>query len=156
MKPGRFEGKVALVTGGNSGMGFSVAQRLVAEGARVVVAGRNEATVGRAAEALGEAFDGVADRMDLYRSYAEAFHELGRRLEPLVPPDAPRRSVWDERLFVPLTARMVDAMKAEGLDLRVAEARGAALTAGQRATLAEVFRSMARGFRSARPSAASR
>jgi NAD(P)-dependent dehydrogenase (short-subunit alcohol dehydrogenase family) len=30
----RFEGKVALVTGGNSGMGLAVARRLVEEGAR--------------------------------------------------------------------------------------------------------------------------
>ena len=37
----RFEGKVALVTGGNSGIGLAVASGLVDEGARVVIVGRN-------------------------------------------------------------------------------------------------------------------
>ena len=45
----RFEGKVALVTGGNSGIGLAVAQGLVDEGARVVIVGRNAETVARAA-----------------------------------------------------------------------------------------------------------
>jgi len=37
----RFEGKVALVTGGTQGMGWSVARALVAEGASVVICGRD-------------------------------------------------------------------------------------------------------------------
>jgi NAD(P)-dependent dehydrogenase (short-subunit alcohol dehydrogenase family) len=39
----RFERKVAIVTGGNSGIGKEVARRFVAEGGRVVVNGRNAA-----------------------------------------------------------------------------------------------------------------
>jgi NAD(P)-dependent dehydrogenase (short-subunit alcohol dehydrogenase family) len=39
----RFKDKVAIVTGGNSGMGKEVARRFVAEGGRVVVNGRNAA-----------------------------------------------------------------------------------------------------------------
>ena len=45
----RFEGKVALVTGGNSGIGLAVAKGLVDEGARVVIVGRNAETVARSA-----------------------------------------------------------------------------------------------------------
>lgn len=55
----RFEGKVALVTGGNSGIGLSVAQGLVDEGARVVIVGRNAATVASGAAQLGAAGHGV-------------------------------------------------------------------------------------------------
>ena len=55
----RFEGKVALVTGGNSGIGLAVARGLVDEGARVVIVGRNAETVGRSAGALGASARGV-------------------------------------------------------------------------------------------------
>ena len=59
MNAQRFQGKVALVTGGNSGIGLAVAQALVAEGARVVIAGRNADTVASAAAQLGSAAHGV-------------------------------------------------------------------------------------------------
>ena len=47
---GRFDGKVALVTGGSSGIGLAVCRRLHAEGASVVMAARRE-EVGQAAAA---------------------------------------------------------------------------------------------------------
>ena len=60
MSAGRFEGKVALVTGGNSGIGLAVAKAFVAEGAKVVVSGRNEATLAAALKELGASAIGVA------------------------------------------------------------------------------------------------
>jgi NAD(P)-dependent dehydrogenase (short-subunit alcohol dehydrogenase family) len=45
----RFEGKVAVVTGGNSGIGLAAAKAFAREGAAVVITGRDEATL-RAAE----------------------------------------------------------------------------------------------------------
>jgi NAD(P)-dependent dehydrogenase (short-subunit alcohol dehydrogenase family) len=59
MNAGRFEGKVALVTGGNSGIGLAVSKGLVDEGARVVIVGRNAGTVAAAASSLGAAAHGV-------------------------------------------------------------------------------------------------
>lgn len=59
MNERRFEGKLALVTGGNSGIGLAVAKGLVDEGARVVIVGRNAETVARAAADLGSAAHGV-------------------------------------------------------------------------------------------------
>ena len=60
MNQRRFVGKVALVTGGNGGIGLAVAKGLVEEGARVVVSGRNAQTVAAAAAKLGVAALGVA------------------------------------------------------------------------------------------------
>jgi NAD(P)-dependent dehydrogenase (short-subunit alcohol dehydrogenase family) len=56
----RFQGKVALVTGGNSGIGFATAKRFVAEGAKVVITGRNQETLDRAVAELGPAAAAVA------------------------------------------------------------------------------------------------
>ncbi len=49
----RLEGKVAVVTGGNSGIGLASAQRLHAEGARVLISGRNARTLDAAVSAVG-------------------------------------------------------------------------------------------------------
>jgi NAD(P)-dependent dehydrogenase (short-subunit alcohol dehydrogenase family) len=58
----RFAGKVALITGGNSGIGFAVARRLASEGARVLISGRNQATIDAAVRELGsDALGIVAD-----------------------------------------------------------------------------------------------
>ncbi|MEM7777296.1 MAG: glucose 1-dehydrogenase [Pseudomonadota bacterium] len=45
--------KVAVVTGGNSGIGLSTAQTLIDDGAHVVVVGRNRESLDRAASVLG-------------------------------------------------------------------------------------------------------
>ena len=51
----RLGGKVALVTGGASGIGRAAARRFVAEGARVVVGDRDEAGLGALGDELGDA-----------------------------------------------------------------------------------------------------
>ena len=53
---GRLENKVAVITGGAGGLGLSVAQSFVKEGAKVVLLGRNEerlATAKASVEAAG-------------------------------------------------------------------------------------------------------
>lgn len=49
---GKLEGKIALITGGNSGIGLATARRFVAEGARVAITGRDAATLAAAANEL--------------------------------------------------------------------------------------------------------
>ena len=50
----RFNDKTVLVTGGSSGIGLAAAQAYAAEGARVIITGRDDATLARAREAIGE------------------------------------------------------------------------------------------------------
>jgi NAD(P)-dependent dehydrogenase (short-subunit alcohol dehydrogenase family) len=49
----RLEGKVAVITGGNSGIGLATAKRFQDEGAKVAISGRNQKTLEEAAKSLG-------------------------------------------------------------------------------------------------------
>lgn len=62
----RLAHKTALVTGGNSGIGLATAKLFVAEGAKVVITGRNRATLDAAAKELGpNALALAADTTDI-------------------------------------------------------------------------------------------
>lgn len=50
----RFDGKVAVITGGNSGIGLAAAKRLKDEGARVAISGRSKKTLDEAVKLLGK------------------------------------------------------------------------------------------------------
>src|SRR2546429_9115003 len=50
---GLLQGKRALITGGTTGLGLAVARRFLAEGAQVVITGRDLALGGQAEQALG-------------------------------------------------------------------------------------------------------
>ncbi|KOX22361.1 oxidoreductase [Saccharothrix sp. NRRL B-16348] len=61
----RFKDKVALITGGTSGMGLATARRLLAEGARVVVTGRDQARLDAVVDELDAGDDVLAVRGDV-------------------------------------------------------------------------------------------
>jgi len=71
----RFEGKVAVVTGGNSGIGLGVARAFAREGASVVITGRDEASLKSAERELGP--KAMAVRADVSR-LAEIDQAMGR------------------------------------------------------------------------------
>lgn len=55
----KLDKKVALITGGTSGIGFATAQEFIKEGAKVIITGRTEATVQEAVEKLGGNAHGI-------------------------------------------------------------------------------------------------
>ena len=78
----RFEGKVAVVTGGNSGIGLATAKRLHDEGARVAISGRSQKTLDEAVKILGKDVlavqADVAKLTDVDKLYAEVSLKLGK------------------------------------------------------------------------------
>jgi len=79
----RLTGKVAVVTGGNSGIGLATAQRFHEEGAQVVISGRDQKTLDQAVKTIGG--DIVAIRADvskladldrLYKTVADKFGKI--------------------------------------------------------------------------------
>src|SRR5271170_6589518 len=77
----KHEGKVAVVTGGNSGIGLATAQRLAAEGAYVFITGRRQAELDAAVKLIGKnvtAVQGdVSNLADLDRLYATVKQQKG-------------------------------------------------------------------------------
>ena len=78
----RLEGKTAVVTGGNSGIGLATAKRFLEEGARVAISGRNQKTLDEAVKTLGDGVLAVqADTAKLGETekfLAKAVQEFGK------------------------------------------------------------------------------
>jgi NAD(P)-dependent dehydrogenase (short-subunit alcohol dehydrogenase family) len=78
----KLQGKVAVITGGNSGMGLATAQRFVAEGAYVFITGRRQTELDTAVKQIGSNVTGVqgdvSNLADLDRLYAKVKEQKGR------------------------------------------------------------------------------
>jgi NAD(P)-dependent dehydrogenase (short-subunit alcohol dehydrogenase family) len=78
----RFEGKVAVVTGGSSGIGLATTKRLQEEGARVAICGRSQKTLDEAVRTIGNGVVAVqadvAKLTDIDKLYAEVSQKLGK------------------------------------------------------------------------------
>jgi NAD(P)-dependent dehydrogenase (short-subunit alcohol dehydrogenase family) len=79
---GKLDGKVALVTGGNSGIGLATAKRFVSEGAYVFITGRRTEELAAAVKEIGKNVTGVQGDVskvaDLDRLFAQIKREKGK------------------------------------------------------------------------------
>src|SRR5258708_4257539 len=79
---GKLDGKIALVTGGNSGIGLATARQFVREGAYVFITGRRAAELAAAVKQIGRNVTGVqgdvSNVADLDRLFAQIKREKGK------------------------------------------------------------------------------
>src|ERR1035438_5511371 len=79
---GKLEGKVAVITGGNGGIGLATAEQFVQEGAYVFITGRRDAELAAAVKQIGKNVTGipgdVANLADLDRLFAHIKKEKGQ------------------------------------------------------------------------------
>src|SRR5712675_2958887 len=79
---GKLDGKIALITGGNSGIGLATAKQFVSEGAYVFITGRRDAELAAAVKEIGRNLTGiqgdVSSLEDLDRLFAQIKREKGK------------------------------------------------------------------------------
>jgi len=160
----RLEGKVAVVTGGNSGIGLATAKRLQEEGARVASAGRSKKTLDGAVRTIGNGVlavqADVAKLTDLDMLYAEISKKLGKidvlfvnaGVAKFAPLAETSESLFDENFDINIKGAYFTIQKAlpllnDGasiiLNTSVADSTGSAWTSAYSATKA-ALRSLAR------------
>src|SRR5260370_16799438 len=78
----KFEGKIALITGGNSGIGLATAKQFVNEGAHVYITGRRDLELAAAVKEIGRNVTGVQGDVsnlgDLDRLFAQIKREKSK------------------------------------------------------------------------------
>ena len=78
----KLENKITVITGGNSGIGFATAQEFKAQGARVIIIGRNTEAVAKAAKQIGGDTVGliadVSRVADIDRAFQTIREKVGR------------------------------------------------------------------------------
>ena len=112
---GRFEGKVAVITGAGSGIGLATAARMIAEGARVIAVDVVQARLDEAAVQLGAAYVPVVADITKAEGIAAIVAAAGERVDILVnnagimdgflPVTEVDDATWDKIIAVNLTAQ---------------------------------------------------
>jgi NAD(P)-dependent dehydrogenase (short-subunit alcohol dehydrogenase family) len=120
----RLEGKVAVVTGGNSGIGLATAKRFQEEGAKVAIAGRSKKTLDEAVKTIGNGVVAlqadVAKLSDVERLYKEVSQKLGKidvlfvnaGVAKFVPLAETPESVYDEQFDINIKGAYFTIQKA--------------------------------------------
>ncbi|QIL40028.1 SDR family oxidoreductase [Pedobacter sp. HDW13] len=77
----KLAGKTAIITGGNSGIGFATAKDFLAQGAKVIITGRNEKSVNEALAKLGDNAYGIISDS----AYMEEVTKLAEQVKTITP-----------------------------------------------------------------------
>ena len=86
---GKLEGKVAVITGGSSGIGLATAQQFISDGAYVFIAGRRQSELDAAVKQIGKNNNvtgvqgDVSNLADLDRLYAAVKRAEGQHRHPV-------------------------------------------------------------------------
>ncbi len=108
----RLEGKVAVITGGNSGIGLATAKRLLDEGARIAISGRSQKTLNEAAKTLGKEVlvvqadvSKLADADKLFSAVEQRFGKIdilfvNAGVAKFVPMEAVSEAHYDEQFDI--------------------------------------------------------
>ena len=160
----RLQGKVAVVTGGNSGIGLATAKRFQEEGAKVAISGRSKKTLDEAVRTIGNGVlavqSDVAQLGDVDKLYAQVSEKLGKidvlfvnagvaKFSPLAETS---ESVYDEQFDINIKGAYFTIQKAlpylnDGasviLNTSVVDSKGTAGASAYAATKA-AMRSLAR------------
>lgn len=160
----RLEGKIAVVTGGNSGIALATAKRLQQEGARVAISGRSKKTLDLAVRTIGNGVlavqADVAKLADLDKLYSEVSQKLGKidvlfvnaGIAKLAPLAEMSESTYDEQFDINIKGAYFTIQKSLALlndgasiilNTSVVDCRGTPRTSAYAATKA-ALRSLAR------------
>lgn len=120
----RFKGKVAVVTGGNSGIGLATAKAFVREGAQVAITGRNDTTLKAAQQELGPGTLVIKADMSRLPEIASAMEQIKKTFDRIdvlfvnagigrfVPFEAVTEAFFDETIATNLKGAYFTIQKA--------------------------------------------
>ncbi|WP_165231212.1 hypothetical protein [Aquisphaera insulae] len=96
---------------------------------------------------IADIMEVIAERANLYESYAAIQSELSRRLDVIMPRDPQIRTAWNEKVFAPVTQAMTHQLLAAGLDFTQPQSLNQPLTPRHKELVREQFQNLARAFR---------
>lgn len=76
----KLQNKIAVITGGNSGIGLATAKEFRAQGARVIIIGRNAEAVANAAREIGGETLGITANVSSVADIDRAFQTIGKKV----------------------------------------------------------------------------
>jgi len=120
----KLQNKIAVITGGSTGIGLATAERFIEEGAQVVITGRNQKALDAAVNELGDRATGihgdVANLEDLDRLFAHIQKQFGRvdvlfanaGIAPFVPFEAVTEEHFDHLFSINVRGLFFTVQKA--------------------------------------------